>query len=105
MAEIKAIVQDEKKFVGGLLEQSGRWQVEGAELRIFFPVEKRAFAELLEARESVEKIRNVAGKVLGRPVRVCAKIESMAAAAAARRGQFSRNERQRRTEFGAAVRE
>jgi DNA polymerase III subunit gamma/tau len=86
VAEIKAIVQDEKKFVGGLLEQSGRWQVEGAELRIFFPAEKRAFAELLEARESVEKIRSVAGKVLGRPVRVCAKIESMAAAAAAGAG-------------------
>jgi hypothetical protein len=83
VAEIKAIVQDEKKFVGGLLEQSSRWQVEGAELRIFFPAEKRAFAELLEARESLEKIRSVAGKVLGRPVRVCAKIESMAAAAAA----------------------
>jgi DNA polymerase-3 subunit gamma/tau len=81
VAEIKAIVQDEKKFVGGLLEQSGRWQVEGAELRIFFPAEKRAFAELLEARESMEKIRSVAGKVLGRPVRVCAKIATMAAAA------------------------
>ncbi|HZC65302.1 MAG TPA: hypothetical protein VE545_01930, partial [Candidatus Dormibacteraeota bacterium] len=82
VAEIKAIVQDEKKFVGGLLEQSGRWQLEGAELRIFFPAEKRAFAELLEARESLEKIRSVAGKVLGRAVRVCAKIETMAAAAA-----------------------
>jgi DNA polymerase-3 subunit gamma/tau len=86
VAEIKAIVQDEKKFVGGLLEQSSRWQAEGAELRIFFPAEKRAFAELLEARESVEKIRSVAGKVLGRPVRVCAKIESMATAAAAGAG-------------------
>jgi DNA polymerase III subunit gamma/tau len=82
VAEIKAIVENEKKFVGGLLEQSSRWQVEGAELRIFFLAEKRAFAELLEARESLEKIRSVAGKVLGRPVRVCAKIESMAAAAA-----------------------
>jgi DNA polymerase-3 subunit gamma/tau len=86
VAEIKAIVQDEKKFVGGLLEQSSRWRVEGAELRIFFPAEKRAFAELLEARESVEKIRSVAGKVLGRPVRVCAKIESVAAAAVAGAG-------------------
>jgi DNA polymerase III subunit gamma/tau len=86
VAEIKAIVQEEKKFVGGLLEQSSRWQVEGAELRIFFPTEKRAFAELLEGRESVEKIRIIAGKVLGRPVRVCAKIESMAAAAAAGAG-------------------
>jgi hypothetical protein len=83
VAKIKAIIEDEKKFVGGLLEQSSRWQVDGAELRIFFPADKRAFAELLEARESLDKIRTVASQVLGKPVRVCAKIESMAAAAAA----------------------
>jgi DNA polymerase-3 subunit gamma/tau len=83
VAEIRAIIEEEKKFVGGLLEQSSRWQVEGAELRIFFPADKRAFAELLEARESLEKIRSVASKVLGKPVRVCAKIETLAAAAAA----------------------
>jgi DNA polymerase-3 subunit gamma/tau len=83
VAEIKAAIQAEKKFLGELLEQSSRWQVEGAELRIFFPVEKRAFAELLEGREALEKIRAQASRVLGKPVRVCAKIESIAAAAAA----------------------
>jgi DNA polymerase III subunit gamma/tau len=83
VAEIKAAIQAEKKFLGELVEQSSRWQVEGAELRIFFPAEKRAFAELLEGREALEKIRAAAGKVLGKPVRVCAKIESIAAAAAA----------------------
>ncbi len=65
------------------MEQSSRWQLEGVELRIFFPVEKRAFAELLEGREALEKIRAAASKVLGKPVRACAKIESIAAAAAA----------------------
>ena len=79
----KATFQAEKKFLGELLEQSSRWQVEGPELRIFFPAEKRAFAELLEGRDALEKIRAAAGKVLGKPVRVCTKIESMAAAAAA----------------------
>ena len=83
VAEIKAAIQAEKKFLGELVEQSSRWQVEGVELRIFFPVEKRAFAELLEGRDALEKIRAAAGKVLGKPVRVCAKIESIAAAAAA----------------------
>ena len=83
VAEIKAAIQAEKKFLGELLEQSSRWQVEGPELRIFFPAEKRAFAELLEGRDALEKIRAAAGKVLGKPVRVCTKIESMAAAAAA----------------------
>jgi DNA polymerase-3 subunit gamma/tau len=83
VAEIKAAIQAEKKFLGELVEQSSRWQVEGVELRIFFPVEKRAFAELLEGREALEKIRAQASRVLGKPVRVCAKIESIAAAAAA----------------------
>jgi DNA polymerase III subunit gamma/tau len=83
VVEIKAAIQAEKKFVGELLERSSRWQVEGAELRIFFPAEDKAFADLLEGRETLERIRITAGKVLGRPVRVCAKIESIAAAAAA----------------------
>ena len=83
VAEIKAAIQAEKKFLGELVDQSSRWQVEGMELRIFFPVEKRAFAELLEGREALEKIRAQASRVLGKPVRVCAKIESIAAAAAA----------------------
>jgi DNA polymerase III subunit gamma/tau len=83
VAEIKAVIQAEKKFLGELVEQSSRWQVEGPELRIFFPMEKRAFAELLEGRDALEKLRGAASKVLGKPVRVCAKIESIAAAAAA----------------------
>jgi DNA polymerase-3 subunit gamma/tau len=91
VAEIKAAIQAEKKFLGELVEQSSRWQVEGPELRIFFPVEKRAFAELLEGREALEKIRAAAGKVLGKPVRVCTKIESMAAAAAAGATALSRS--------------
>src|SRR5271165_367718 len=83
VAEIKAAIQAEKKFLGELVEHSSRWQIEGSELRIFFPVERRAFAELLEGREALEKIRAAAAKVLGRAVRVCTRIESLAAAAAA----------------------
>jgi hypothetical protein len=64
------------------VEQSGRWELEGAELRIYFPPEKRPFAELIEGRESLEKIRAISSKVLGRAVRVCAKLEAVAAAAA-----------------------
>ena len=80
---IKAAIQAEKKFLGELVEQSSRWQLEGNELRIFFHADKRAFAELLEGRDALEKLRGAANKVLGKPVRVCAKIESIAAGAAA----------------------
>jgi hypothetical protein len=52
------------------------------ELRIYFPAEKRPFAEMLEGRDSLEKIRAISSKALGRTVRVCAKLEVVAAAAA-----------------------
>jgi hypothetical protein len=58
-------------------------------LRIYFPPEKRAFAEMLEGRDSLEKVRAASSKVLGRTVRVCAKLEAVAAAAASASRAFS----------------
>ena len=83
VAEIKAAVQAKQKFLGELVEQSSGWELEGAELRIYFSPDKRAFAEMIEGREPVEKIRAISSNVLGRAVRVCAKIDSVAAVAAA----------------------
>jgi DNA polymerase III subunit gamma/tau len=82
VAEIKAVVQAQQKFLGELVEQSSLWELEGAELRIYFSPEKRPFAEMMEGRETLEKIRSISSKVLGRAVRVCAKLEAVAAAAA-----------------------
>jgi len=72
----------QQKFLGELVEQSSLWELEGAELRIYFPPDKRPFAEMMEGRETLEKIRSISSKVLGRAVRVCAKLEAVAAAAA-----------------------
>jgi len=83
VAEIKSVIQAQQKFLGELVEHGNRWEMEGAELRIYFSPEKRPFAEMLEGRESLEKIRAASSKVLGRAVRVCAKVEGVAAAAAA----------------------
>jgi DNA polymerase III subunit gamma/tau len=83
VAEIKSAIQAQQKFLGELVEQSSRWELEGAELRLYFSAKNRPFAELLEGRDSLEKIRAVSSKVLGRAVRVCAKLEDVAAAAAA----------------------
>jgi DNA polymerase III subunit gamma/tau len=82
VAEIKSAIHMQQKFLGELVEQSSRWELEGAELRIYFPAEKRPFAEMLEGRDTLEKIRSISGKTLGRAVRVCAKLEGVAAAAA-----------------------
>jgi DNA polymerase-3 subunit gamma/tau len=81
VAEIKAAIQSQQKFLGEIVQQGSRWELDGAELRIYFSPEKRAFAELMEGRDSVEKVRICSSKVLGRPVRVCAKVEAVAAAA------------------------
>jgi DNA polymerase III subunit gamma/tau len=79
VAEIKAGIATQQKFIGELLEHSSRWELDGMELRIYFPAEKSTFAGLIEGRDTLEKIRSVSGKVLGRAVRVCAKLETGAA--------------------------
>ncbi len=82
VAGIKQAIQAQQKFLGELIEQATLWELDGAELRIYFPPDKRSFAEMLEGREPLEKLRIASGKVLGRAVRVCAKLEAVAAAAA-----------------------
>ena len=76
MTEIKNAIQTQQRFIGELLEHAARWELEGSELRIYFPSEKSNFAELLEGRETLEKMRDSSSKVLGRSVRVCARLES-----------------------------
>ncbi len=82
VVEIKQAIQAQQKFLGELVEHGTRWELEGAELRIYFSPDKRPFAEMLEGREPLEKLRIASSKVLGRAVRVCAKLEAVAAAAA-----------------------
>jgi DNA polymerase-3 subunit gamma/tau len=81
VAEIKTAIQAQQKFLGEIMNQGRRWELEGAELRIYFSADKRAFAEMMEGRDSLEKVRTCSSKVLGRPVRVCAKVEAVAATA------------------------
>ncbi|GAC1619009.1 MAG: DNA polymerase III subunit gamma/tau [Candidatus Acidiferrum sp.] len=101
ISQIKTAIQGQQKFLGELVEQSSRWELEGGELRIYFPAEKNSFVGLIEGRETREKIRNAASKVLGRAVRVCAKLEKQMLAPAKPagangdmqelRGQFERD--------------
>ena len=76
------MVQAQQKFLGELVEQSSQWELDGAELRIYFSPDRRPFAEMMEGKETLEKIRAISSKVLGRTVRVCAKLEAVAAASA-----------------------
>jgi DNA polymerase III subunit gamma/tau len=74
--EIKSSIQAQQKFIAELLEHASRWELEASELRIYFPSQESAFAGLIEGRETLDKIRTSSSKVLGRAVRVCAKLES-----------------------------
>jgi DNA polymerase-3 subunit gamma/tau len=76
---IKAALHD-KKFLWSLVEQVSRWELEGGELRLIYPAEHRALADMLQARDAMERLRTVLNQVLGQPVRVCVKLESGSAA-------------------------
>jgi DNA polymerase-3 subunit gamma/tau len=89
VSEIKTSIQAQQKFLGELVARGFKWELDGAELRIYFSTKQRTFAEMLEGRDSLEKVRSVSSKVLGRPVRVCARIEAVAAAAASASGNGS----------------
>jgi hypothetical protein len=82
VAEIKMAIQAQQKFLGEIVNQGGRWELEGSELRIYFSADKRAFAEMMEGRDTLEKVRTCSSKVLGRALRVCAKVEAVAEAGA-----------------------
>lgn len=83
---IKSAIQTQQKFLGELVEHASRWELDGAEMRLYFPAESRAFADLLQARDPMEKLRTITSKVLGRSLRVCVKLDSLAGAAPDRMG-------------------
>jgi DNA polymerase-3 subunit gamma/tau len=74
VAQIKAAVQQQQKFLGELLEHATVWELAGVELKLYFPTGKKSFAEMLEGRDSLEKLRSISSNVLGRAIRVCAKL-------------------------------
>ena len=73
---IKAEIFSKAQFVGQLVESAFRWEVEAGELRLYFPTEQRALADLLQTRDNVERLRTIASRVLGQPLRVCVKLDA-----------------------------
>jgi DNA polymerase III subunit gamma/tau len=72
---IKAALQGQK-FLWSMVEHASRWEIEGGELRLFFPTESRALSEMLQARDAMERLRTVLNQVVGQPLRVCVKLET-----------------------------
>ncbi|MCU1341710.1 MAG: polymerase tau subunit [Candidatus Acidoferrum typicum] len=74
---IKAAILSQEKFLGELIEHASRWEMSGGEVRLFFPTESRALAEMLQARDPMERLRNITSRILGQTVRVCVKLEAV----------------------------
>jgi DNA polymerase-3 subunit gamma/tau len=72
---IKAALQGQK-FLWSMVEHATRWEIDSGELRLFFPTESRALAEMLQARDPMERLRTVLNQVVGQPLRVCVKLDS-----------------------------
>jgi hypothetical protein len=75
IAAILAGVQQQQRFLGEIISQASRWELNGADLLINFPAEKHAFAEMVNGRESLAKVKGVVGQVFGRPVHVTVNTE------------------------------
>ena len=80
---IKTAILTQQKFLGELVEHVSRWELDGGEIRLYFPTESRALAEMLQARDPMEKLRSITSQVIGHPLRVCVKLEAAAPAGGA----------------------
>lgn len=73
---IKSAILAQETFLGELIEHASRWEMAGGEVRLFFPTESRALAEMLQARDPMERLRTITSRILGQSVRVCVKLEA-----------------------------
>jgi DNA polymerase-3 subunit gamma/tau len=87
---IKTAILAQEKFLGELIEHAFRWEMSGGEVRLFFPTESRALAEMLQSRDPMERLRNITSRILGQTVRVCVKLEAVPGVGAATRTSGTR---------------
>jgi DNA polymerase III subunit gamma/tau len=74
---IKTAIAAQEKFLGELVVHASRWEIVGGEVRLFFPTENRVFADMVQARDPMERLRNIASRTIGQPVRICVKLEDV----------------------------
>ncbi len=84
VTRIRETALAQNKFLWSLLEPVSRWEVEGSELRLYFPAESRGLADLLQGREQLEKLRAIGSSILGHALRVCVRLEAASGGATAR---------------------
>jgi DNA polymerase-3 subunit gamma/tau len=70
-----AALRERKKMLASMIEHVTRWEFSGGEMRLYFPGERRAVAEMMQARDTLEGLRAIASEVLGQPLRVCVRLD------------------------------
>ncbi len=80
--EIRTAISSQNKLLASLVEHVSRWELDGSEIRLFFRSDGRTFAEILQGRDQMEKLRTITSAVLGQPLRVCVRLEAGAAPSA-----------------------
>src|SRR2546425_12730289 len=73
-------------------------------MRLIFPTESRALAEMLQARDPMEKLRTISSQVVGQPLRVCVRLEAVPAMGVAGKAMRSSPELRARFEEDPIVR-
>lgn len=76
LESIQSALRNQQKFLWSMVEHASRWELQGSEMNLYFPPESRALAEMLQARDPMEKLRTVLSAVMGQPLRVCVKLDS-----------------------------
>jgi hypothetical protein len=70
---IRAALQSQK-FLWSILEHATRWEFNGSDLRVTFPWESRALAEMLQAKDPMERFCSTVNQVAGAPVKISVEI-------------------------------
>src|SRR5690348_30944 len=76
MEAIQSLLRTQQKFLWSMVEHATRWELNGSEMNLYFPAENRSLADILQGRETMEKLRNILSSVLGQQLRVCVKLDS-----------------------------
>src|SRR3984957_14835962 len=82
IAQIRAALTG-SKFLLSMLDEVTSWETANGELRLFFHPDSRSLSEMLQAKDPMERLRTALQQVLGRPLRVCVKLDASRAAPAA----------------------
>jgi hypothetical protein len=75
LAAIIAKVYGQSNFLGSCLEHVASWSLENDEATFIYNPKDSFFAELLKNREQQDTLKAVCAEVLGKPVKICVRLE------------------------------